>query len=140
MADTTRTARISPLMVITALVMMLLFLGLVSLLVLQRQSIPTSEEEKRAQRLKNLTELRAQAEVLHQYHWVDRAQGIVGLPIERAMELVQKELADSKPRPAGPIQPAAQPAAPGPPQPGATPAGGGSAPPPGRKPQTGGQP
>jgi hypothetical protein len=140
MADTTRTARISPLMVITALVMMLLFLGLVSLLVLQRQGIPTSDEEKKAQRLKNLADLRAQAEILHQYHWVDRAQGIVGLPIERAMELVQRELAGSKPRPAGPIQPSAQPAAPGQPQPGATPAGGGSAPPPGQKPQTGGQP
>ena len=44
---------------------------------------PVSEE---------LASLRAsQLEVLHSYRWIDQANGVVGIPIERAMELVAWE-------------------------------------------------
>lgn len=34
---------------------------------------------------------RAQRELLEGYRWIDRENGVVGLPIERAMELVASE-------------------------------------------------
>ena len=44
---------------------------------------PASEE---------LASLRAsQLEVLHSYRWIDQPNGVVGIPIERAMELVVRE-------------------------------------------------
>ena len=40
---------------------------------------------------------------LHRYGWVDKEKGVARIPIERAMEMSIKELAQKKPAPAGPI-------------------------------------
>ena len=112
--------RVSILMVVTALVMILLFLGLVALLVEQRRHVQTYDEARKEQRLKNLAELNTENEkILTQYHWVDKAKGVVGIPIDRAMNLVLTELQSVQPHAAGPITtppPAASPS------PGASPA------------------
>lgn len=91
-------------MIITGVVMILLFLGLVALLVVQREHVQTHDEVLKEQRLKNLAELNAENErILTQYHWVDKAKGVVGIPIDRAMSLVLAELQSIRPRAAGPI-------------------------------------
>ena len=91
-------------MIITAVVMILLFVGLVALLVVQRQHVQTFDEARKEQRLKNLAELNAENEkILTQYHWVDKAKGVVGIPIDRAMSLVLNELQSVRPHAAGPI-------------------------------------
>ena len=90
--------------VFVALVLVLLIGGLIALLVRQRQGILTYDEQRRELRLKNLAELNAENQkILTQYHWVDKNKGIVGLPIERAMQLVLSDLQASRPHPAGPI-------------------------------------
>lgn len=48
---------------------------------------------------------------LHTYGWVDKEKGIARIPVQRAMELTVKELAQKKPAPAGPIATPAAPAA-----------------------------
>jgi len=91
-------------MIITGVVMILLFLGLVALLVVQREHVQTYDEVRKEHRLKNLAELNGENEkILTQYHWVDKAKGVVGIPIERAMSLVLAELQSIRPRAAGPI-------------------------------------
>jgi hypothetical protein len=96
--------RVSVLMVITSLVMILLFLGLVALLVVQRGHVQTFDEALKEQRLKNLADLNAENEkILAEYHWVDKAKGIVGIPIDQAMNLVLTELQSVQPHAAGPI-------------------------------------
>src|SRR5438132_9083492 len=96
--------RVTTPMIITALVMILLFLGLVVLLVAQRQHVQTYDEARKEQRLKNLADLNGENDkILTQYHWVDRAKGVVGIPIERAMNLVLTEMQANRPHPAGPI-------------------------------------
>jgi hypothetical protein len=96
--------RVSTSMIITGLVMILLFLGLVALLVGQREQIQTYDEVRKEHRLKNLDDLNAENEkILTQYHWVDKAKGVVGIPIERAMNLVLTELQANRPHAAGPI-------------------------------------
>lgn len=48
--------------------------------------------ERAAERRKNLAEQRAmETQVLNNYAWQDQTKGIVRLPINRAMELVQQE-------------------------------------------------
>jgi hypothetical protein len=113
------------------LIIVLLFAVLVVLLVWQRQGIPTVEDVKKQERLKILADLNAENEkILTQYRWVDKSKGIVGIPIDRAMDLVLADLKTNKPHAAGPIatpapaatpapktaQPAASPAAPAAPQ------------------------
>src|SRR6516164_7440123 len=96
--------RVSISMVITSVVMILLFVGLVALLVEQRKHVQTHDEAQKEQRLKNLAELNAENEkILTQYHWVDKAKGVVGIPIDRAMNLVLTELQSIQPHAAGPI-------------------------------------
>ena len=91
-------------MIITGVVMILLFVGLVALLVIQRGHVQTYDEARKEQRLKNLAELNAENEkILTQYHWVDKAKGVVGIPIDRAMNLVLTELQSVQPHAAGPI-------------------------------------
>ena len=112
--------------VFVGLVLVLLIGGLIALVVWQRQGIPTYDEQRRELRLKNLAELNAENQkILTQYHWVDKNKGIVGLPIDRAMQLVLSDLQASRPHPAGPINtpapaPAGTPASQGT-QPAATP-------------------
>src|SRR5258708_4573118 len=104
MKRTTQKNRVSTSMIITGVVMILLFLGLVALLVVQREHVQTHDEVLKEQRLKNLAELNAENErILTQYHWVDKAKGVVGIPIDRAMSLVLAELQSVRPHAGGPI-------------------------------------
>ena len=112
MAEQRQEGKSPALMVITGLVMVLLFCGFVFFLVSQGQSIPNVEEVKAQGRLKNLADLNSENQkVLTQYHWVDKSKGVVGVPIDRAMDLVLAELQSNKPHSAGPVNP------PTPPQP-----------------------
>ena len=113
MAKNTQKNRVSLSMIITSLVMMLLFVGLAAFLVSQRENIPTVDERTAEVRLKNLAELNAENQkFLTQYHWIDKSKGVVGIPIDRAMDLVVAQLQANKPHAAGPINlPAAAPAA-----------------------------
>jgi hypothetical protein len=90
--------------VITGLVMVLLFGGFALFLVSQGQSIPNVEELHAQTRLKNLADLNSENQkILTQYRWVDKTQGVVGIPIDRAMDLVLVQLQSNKPHPAGPV-------------------------------------
>jgi hypothetical protein len=104
MKKITQKNRVSTSMIITGMVMILLFLGPVALLVWQRQHVETYDEGRIERRLKNLQDLNAENDkILTQYHWVDKAKGVVGIPIERAMNLVLTELQAERPHAAGPI-------------------------------------
>jgi hypothetical protein len=97
--------------IVTSLVMVLLFCGFVLFLVSQGQSVPNVEEVKAQARLKNLADLNSEnLKLLTQYHWVDKSKGVVGVPIDRAMDLVLAELQSNKPHSAGPVNPPAAPA------------------------------
>ncbi|MBV8352305.1 MAG: hypothetical protein JOZ21_08550 [Verrucomicrobia bacterium] len=110
MADDKQKSRTSIPMIVTGLVMTLLFVGLAGFLVLQRASIPTVDEQTAQVRLKNLADLNAENQrILTQYHWVDKTKGVVGIPINRAMDLVLAELQANKPHAAGPVNPPAAP-------------------------------
>ena len=96
--------RVSVSMVITGLVMILLFVGSAGLLIIQRGHVQTYDEARKERRLKNLADLKAENEkILAEYHWVDKAKGIVGIPIDQAMNLVLTELQSIQPHAAGPI-------------------------------------
>src|SRR5260370_16837016 len=108
--------RVSTSMIITGLVMIVLFLGLVALLVGQREHIQTYDEVRKEHRLKNLDDLNAENEkILTQYHWVDKAKGVVGIPIERAMNLVLTKRQPNNPHPSRPITHPPPPPSPSPP-------------------------
>ena len=113
MAENTQKNRVTLSLIIAGLVMVLLFVGLAIFLVGQRKNIPTVDEQTAEVRLKNLAELNAENQkFLTQYHWVDKSKGVVGIPIDRAMDLVVAQLQANKPHAAGPINPpAAAPAA-----------------------------
>ena len=113
MAENTQKNRVSLSLIITGLVMVLLFVGLAIFLVAQRKNIPTVDEQTAEVRLKNLAELNAENQkILTQYHWVDKNKGVVGIPINRALDLVVAQLQANKPHAAGPINtPAAAPTA-----------------------------
>jgi hypothetical protein len=96
--------------IITGLVMVLLFCVFVIFLVSQGQSIPDVEELKAQTRLKNLADLNVENQkILTQYRWVDKSKGVVGIPIDRAMELVLVQLQSTQPHPAGPVNTPAAP-------------------------------
>ena len=108
MAENTQKNRVSLSLIIAGLVMVLLFVGLATFLVAQRKNIPTVDEQTAEVRLKNLAELNAENQkILTQYHWVDKNKGVVGIPINRAMDLVVAQLQANKPHAAGPINPPA---------------------------------
>ena len=113
MAENTQKNRVSLSVIVIGLVMILLFVGLAIFLVSQRENIPTVDEQTAEVRVKNLAELNAENErILTQYRWIDKNQGVVGIPINRAMDLVVAQLQANKPHAAGPINPpAAAPAA-----------------------------
>ena len=117
MAEHRQKGKSSAPVIVTGLVMVLLFCGFVVFLVSQGQSIPNVEEVHAQARLKNLADLNSENQkVLTQYHWVDKSKGVVGIPIDRAMDLVLVQLQSNKPHPAGPVNP------PAPPQPQVSPA------------------
>jgi hypothetical protein len=97
----------------TVAVMLAVFAGLVWFVVEQQRAIPTRDDQQKEERLKNLAALNADNQkILATYRWVDKAKGVVGIPIERAMDLVVKDLSTNHPHPAGPIAlPPAQPSA-----------------------------
>src|SRR5580698_6834427 len=98
--------------VITGLVMLLLFGAFALFLVSQGQSIPNVEELHAQTRLKNLADLNSENQkILTQYRWVDKTKGVVGIPIDRAMDLVLVQLQSNKPHPAGPVNTPAAPQA-----------------------------
>src|SRR5215469_1858890 len=106
MSEAVESPKVSTLTVLTILVMLLVFVGLVWIVFLQKEAIPTSTEQTRAERLKNLAQLNADNQkTLTTYHWVDKSKGIVGIPINRAMELVLKDLDANHPDAAGPVNP-----------------------------------
>ena len=125
MAENTQKNRVSFSVIIAGLVMILLFVGLAIFLVGQRGNIPTVDERSAEVRLKNLADLdAANQKILTQYRWVDKNKGVVGIPINRAMDLIVAQLQTIKPHAAGPISlPAAAPAAPPAPSPAASPNG-----------------
>src|ERR1700733_2132931 len=103
MAEHQQKSKRSGPMILTGLVMILLFCGFVIFLVSQGQSIPNVEEVRAQTRLKNLADLNSDNQkVLTQYRWVDKSKGVVGIPIDRAMDLVLVQLQSNKPHPAGP--------------------------------------
>jgi len=107
-SEAVESPKVSTLTVLTILVMLLVFVGLVWIVFLQKQAIPTSTAQTREERMKNLAQLNADNQkILTTYHWVDKAKGIVGIPINRAMELVLKDLAAKHPHAAGPVNPPA---------------------------------
>jgi hypothetical protein len=98
--------------------MIMLFSGFVIFLVSEGESIPNVEEVHAQTRLKNLADLNAENQkILTQYHWVDKSKGVVGVPIDRAMDLVLAELQSIKPHPAGPVSTPAPPPPQGSPSP-----------------------
>jgi hypothetical protein len=110
MAEHQQPSKSSVPIIITGLVMILLFGALALFLTVQGQSIPNAEQVRAEARLKNLADLNADNQkLMTQYHWVDKSKGIVGIPIERAMDLVLTELQSNKPHPAGPVNPPAAP-------------------------------
>ena len=65
-------------------------------------------EQKRSEaRLEKLKTAREEYAKASGYGWVDKEKGVARIPVERAMELAATELAQRKPMPAGPIDPAA---------------------------------
>jgi hypothetical protein len=99
-------------MVATGLMMILLFGGFALFLVWHGQSIPDVEQVAAEARLKNLADLNAENQkILTHYHWIDKSKGVVGVPIDRGMDLVLSELQSNKPHPAGPVNPPAAPQA-----------------------------
>jgi hypothetical protein len=118
MAEHQQKGKSSAPMIVTGLVMILLFCGFVIFLVSQGQSIPNVEEVHAQTRLKNLADLNSENQkVLTQYRWVDKSKGVVGVPIDRAMDLVLVELQSIKPHSAGPVNPPAAPPPQGSPSP-----------------------
>ncbi|MBI5869272.1 MAG: hypothetical protein HZB43_13460 [candidate division Zixibacteria bacterium] len=68
-----------------------------------------SEISRKAVASEELTALRAeQLELLEGYRWIDRSKGTVTIPIDRAMELVVRDLAADSTRPQVPAKAAAQ--------------------------------
>jgi hypothetical protein len=118
MAENTKKNRVSLSVIVVGLVMVLLFVGLAIFLVSQRENIPTVDEQTAQVRLKNLADLNAENQkVLTEYHWIDKSKGVVGVPIDRAMDLVMAQLQANKPHAAGPINPPAAAPAPASPTP-----------------------
>src|ERR1700733_4002250 len=112
MAKHKEKGRSSTAIIVTGLVMVLLFCVFVLFLVSQGQSIPDVEEVKAQTRLKNLADLNLENQkILTQYRWIDKSKGVVGIPIDRAMDLVLVQLQSSQRHPAGPINTPAAPQA-----------------------------
>jgi cytochrome c len=97
--------------IFTGLVAILLFFGLLAILLAQQhQSTSAAGDQRRELRLKNLGDLDAEnKKTLTEYRWIDKNKGIVGIPIDQAMNLVLVELQANKPHRACPILPVATP-------------------------------
>ncbi len=108
MSDANQSSRFSVSTVVTILAVLLLFAGLVWFVAYQRESIAAAEPGRQELRLKNLNDLNTENQkALSSYRWIDKGKGIVGIPIDRAMELEVADLAANRPHAAGPINPPA---------------------------------
>ena len=104
MSDANQSSRFSVSTVVTILVLLLLFAGLVWFVTYQRESTAAAEPGRRELRLKNLNDLNTENQkALTSYRWIDKGKGVVGIPIDRAMELEVADLAANHPHAAGPI-------------------------------------
>jgi hypothetical protein len=81
---------------------------LVIIVVLLEAYFFAAEREERQRKVvavapEELSQVRAdQLGLLHSYRWIDEKQGVVGIPIERAMELVVAEQGALPPPPPAP--------------------------------------
>src|SRR5260221_5608629 len=83
-AQSSRSAKaeVSMLTIITTLGVLLVFVGLVWLVFLQREAIPSDSSQKREERLKNRSQLNAGThKVLTVYDWIDKIKLSCGIPI-----------------------------------------------------------
>src|ERR1700751_6145593 len=102
MSDANESSRFSVSTVVTIFVVLLVFAGAAWLVTYQRESIAASEPGRSELRLKNLSDLNTENQkTLTSYRWIDKGKGIVGIPIDRAMELVIADLATNHPQAAG---------------------------------------
>jgi hypothetical protein len=113
-------------------VLLFAFFGLLALVVIGASPRGDSYEEKRAKaRAEKLQAAREQStSALTSYARVDKAKGVVRIPIEDAMKLTVAELSQKKPAPANPIAEAS------PPSQAAAPAAASPAPSPAHAPET----
>jgi hypothetical protein len=111
MSEANQSPTFSASMVVLTLVLLLLFACLSWYLAMQRQPLAPTDKERQEQRVKNLADLTAENQkTLTSYRWIDKEKGIVGIPIDRAMELELVDLGGKHPHAAGPItQPTASP-------------------------------
>ncbi len=78
--------------------------GLLFVIVSRRGGIKSYDELRTEQRLKNLADLNAENQkIFTSYHWIDRKNGVVGIPIDRAMGLELTDLQSNHPHSAGPV-------------------------------------
>jgi hypothetical protein len=99
-----------------AVILLFVLFGAIVWVVIGPSRRGTDYEEKRAKiRIEKLKALREEnAKDLNSYAWVNKAKGVVRIPIERAMELTVAELQQKTPTMAGPIatpMPSPQPSA-----------------------------
>src|ERR1044071_3139312 len=95
-------------------VLLFAFFGLLALVVIGAVPRGDTYEAKRAKtRTEKLQALREETtKALTTYAWVDKAKGVVRIPIHDAMKITAAELSKKTPAPANPIAtPAASPAA-----------------------------
>lgn len=93
--DGQESARRGPGVLLLAGVLILLLAAVIVgfRLVGQSGAMEAEDAERAAVRLKNLADLRvADSNELTTYGWVDRAKGVVRVPVTRAMELVLPEI------------------------------------------------
>src|SRR6266576_1596092 len=107
------------------IVLLFLFFGIFVLVLVAIAPHGNTYEAKRAEaREKKLNNARnAATQELNSYAWIDKAKGVVRIPIDRAMQLTLRDLASKKPAPANPIEaPAPTPAPAASPAPAVSPA------------------
>lgn len=86
-------------------VLLFAFFGLLALVVIGASARGNSYEKKRAEvRAKKLQDLNQEKLIaITTYAWVDKAKGVVRIPVEEAMRITMAELSEKTPAPANPI-------------------------------------
>ena len=122
----------APLSTWFGVVLLFALFGVIVLAIIGPMPRGSDYEEKRAkERMEKLKTVHEDAEkALNTYAWIDKAKGVVQVPISRAMELTVAQLAGQKPAPAGPIAAPQEKVAPAPgsPAPAASPKAGAAQP------------
>jgi hypothetical protein len=105
MAESTPVQSPAPLSTWLGVVLLFALFGATALVIIGPAPRSDSYEKKRAEdRVKKLQAARDEdAKALGGYAWIDKNKGTVRLPIERAMQLTVADLANKKPKEAGPI-------------------------------------